>query len=225
MDESHYLVPTATLDFDHPEVMSFIEEHTSDGSHARDNSVALYYAVRDLFRYDPYRIELTVPGIRASATLEKGYGWCVSKAVLLAACCRGAGIPARLGFGDVRNHLSTSRMREWMQTDIFYWHGFTEILLEGRWLKATPAFNLALCKRFRISPLEFNGVADSIFHPFDEDGNRHMEYVNGRGHFADLPLEQIRKTFASKYKKLIGHESSNFENDVNQENSFKVSST
>lgn len=225
MDDSHYLVPTPTLNFDHPEVAAFVEEHSSTDANARENSISLYYAVRDLFRYDPYRIELTVPGIRASSTLEKGYGWCVSKAVLLAACCRGAGIPARLGFGDVCNHLSTRRMREWMQTDVFYWHGFTEILLEGRWLKATPAFNLALCKRFRILPLEFNGMVDSIFHPFDEDGNRHMEYVNGRGHFADLPLEQIKQTFLDKYKKLNDDESCSFENDVNQENVFNTPST
>ena len=109
------------------------------------------------------------------------------------------GIPARLGFADVRNHLSTERMRQVMGTDIFYWHGFTEIHLDGRWVKATPAFNIELCDKFGLLPLEFDGHADSIYHRFDRAGHRHMEYVAERGSYDDVPLARIIADFRAGY--------------------------
>ena len=145
------------------------------GADERERAVALYLAVRDGFRYDPYRVDLTPAGMRASAVIEKGHGWCVTKAALLAAACRASGIPARVGFADVRNHLSTERLRRALQTDIFYWHGYAEMRLGGRWIKATPAFNLELAERFGLLPLAWDGREDSIYHPFDRAGHRHME--------------------------------------------------
>jgi transglutaminase-like putative cysteine protease len=127
----------------------------------------------------------------------------VPKAVLLAAVCRAAGIPARLGFADVRNHLSTERMRKNMETEIFYWHGYTDIWIDGAWRKATPAFNLSLCQKFGLLPLDFDGRADSIYHPFDASGNRHMEYVAQRGAFNDLPLDEIMVDFRIHYPRWI----------------------
>ncbi len=192
------LTATRMIDSDHPSVIEYAQQNAADGS-ARDRAVALFYAVRDDFRYDPYRIDLTADGMKASTVLRNGYGWCVPKATLLAAACRAVGIPARLGFADVRNHLSTERMRQVMGTDIFHWHGFTEIMLDDRWVKATPAFNIELCDRFGLLPLEFNGRDDSIYHRFDRHGHEHMEYVAHRGSFDDVPLEQIVADFAAQY--------------------------
>jgi transglutaminase-like putative cysteine protease len=191
---------TPVIDADHPAVIAFARETTEGCATDRERAVRLYYRVRDGIRYDPYRLDFTIPGLRASTTLARGYGWCVPKAVLLAAGCRALGIPARLGFADVRNHLSTERMRREMKTDIFYWHGYTAIFLGGRWLKATPAFNIELCRKFRLRPLEFDGERDAIFHPFDLLGRRHMEYVNYRGEFDDLPLEAMLATFRRHYR-------------------------
>ncbi|HOF51888.1 MAG TPA: transglutaminase-like domain-containing protein, partial [Rhodoferax sp.] len=117
---------------DHPAVVAFAREH-AQGATDRERAVALYYAVRDGFRYDPYSLDLTPKGMQASTVLETGLGWCVPKATLLTAVCRAAGIPARLGYADVRNHLSTERMRQSMQTDVFVWHGFSDIWLDGAW--------------------------------------------------------------------------------------------
>ena len=197
------LRPTTFIDSDHPAVRAFATEHAR-GANERERAVALVYAVRDGFRYDPYRIDLSPAGMKASTVLANGYGWCVPKATLLAAVCRAAGIPARLGFADVRNHLSTERMRQTMKTDLFVWHGYTDIWIDGAWRKATPAFNLALCERFGLLPLEFDGLHDSIYHPFDRSGQRHMEYVHQRGSFDDLPLAQILKTFAEVYGNMLG---------------------
>ena len=192
------LAATALVDSDDPAVAEFARRH-AQGADDRARAVALYYAVRDDFRYDPYRIDLSPRGMRASTVLATGYGWCVTKAALLAAACRALGIPARLGYADVRNHLSTERMRQTMKTDIFVWHGYTDIWLDGAWRKATPAFNLSLCERFGLLPLEFDGVADSIYHPFDRAGNRHMEYVRQRGAFDDMPLAEIAADIARTY--------------------------
>lgn len=198
-----YLAPTATLDFEHPGVQAFVAAHDRPGADPRTRSVALYYAVRDEIRYDPYAIELTPRGLSASHALETGRGWCVSKAVLLAACCRAIGIPARLGYADVKNHLSTARLRAMMQTDEFRWHGYTAILLGGQWLKATPAFNIELCEKFGLHPLEFDGRADSIYHPFDREGRQHMEYLRYRGEFADVPVAEMTAQFMSFYAHLM----------------------
>lgn len=190
--------PTALIDSDHPAVVAFAAAQ-GRGSDDRERVVALYYAVRDGFRYDPYRIDLSPRGMRASTVLANGHGWCVPKATLLAAACRALGIAARVGFADVRNHLSTERMRQAMQTDVFHWHGYTEIRIDGAWRKATPAFNLELCQRFDLLPLEFDGRSDSLYHPFDRHGRRHMEYVAQRGSFDDVPLERITADFARLY--------------------------
>lgn len=193
-----HLAATPAIDSDHPAVQAFAREHAR-GANQRERAVALTYAVRDGFRYDPYRIDLSLAGMRASRVLENGYGWCVPKATLLAAVARAAGIPARLGFADVRNHLSTERMRATMKTDLFIWHGYTELWLDGAWRKATPAFNIELCEKFGLLPLQFDGVHDSLYHAFDRSGRRHMEYVNQRGHFDDLPLAQITADFRTVY--------------------------
>ena len=187
MEQLELTAATSTIESSHPAIADFAQLHCDGASSRGEQAVKLFYAVRDGIRYDPYQIDLTIEGMKASTTLRTRHGWCVSKAVLLAACARHVGIPARLGFSDVRNHLSTERLRQRMRTDVFYWHGYTEMLLDGKWVKATPAFNVELCRKFRLWPLEFDGRNDSLYHPFDVEGNRHMEYVNERGAYADLP--------------------------------------
>jgi transglutaminase-like putative cysteine protease len=214
------LTSTALIDGDHPLVQGFSRKHAS-GADDRERAVSLYYAVRDGFRYDPYRIDLSVAGMRASHVLEIGVGWCVTKAALLAAAARAAGIAARVGYADVRNHLSTERMRQTMKTDLFVWHGYTELWLDGAWVKATPAFNIELCDRFGLLPLEFDGRADSLYHPFDKAGHRHMEYVHEHGSFNDMPLARIVEDFDRVYPGMVAAnsalKSASFEADVGRE--------
>lgn len=216
---NEYLQPASSIDSDHPAVIAYTHEVLSGHEHedATARAVRLYYAVRDGFRYDPYAVDLSPPGMRASSVLAAGRGWCVPKATLLAAVCRVAGIPAAVGFADVRNHLSTERMRQMMNSDIYYWHGYTALHLDGHWLKATPAFNLALCERFGLQPLEFDGHADSIYHPYDLAGNRHMEYLQMRGEFADVPLDRILPDLQRFYPQWTALSGASFEADVARE--------
>src|SRR3954447_19881795 len=198
---NEYLQPARFIDSAHPAVTAFSAEH-GKGSSDPERAVALYYAVRDRVRYNPFQNFTLDESFRASVCLERGEAWCVPKAALLAACARAAGIPARVGFADVKNHLTTPQLTKKMGTDLFVFHGYAELELEGKWLKATPAFNLALCEKFRVKPLEFDGRNDSIFHPFDADDRRHMEYLRSRGSFTDVPVDEIREAFREYYPRL-----------------------
>ncbi len=215
---SQYTQATPFMDFDHESVQTFANEHAGNSSNQTDQAIRLYYAVRDGIRYNPYKFDLSLDGLKASTTLAVGEGWCVPKAALLAACCRALGIPARLGYADVRNHLSTARMREAMKTDIFHWHGYTALYLKDKWIKSTPAFNIELCERFHFKPLDFDGQNDSIYHPFDLEGNRHMEYVSFRGEFDDVPLQIMQESFNEVYKgTLFSEDDADFYKDVENE--------
>ncbi|MCX7962326.1 MAG: transglutaminase family protein [Burkholderiales bacterium] len=196
-----YLQPGRYIDSAHPQVAAFARAQAR-GADDRERAVALYYAVRDGIRYNPFLDFSDDAVFRASDVLAAGQGFCVGKAALLAACARAVGIPARVGFADVKNHLTTPALRARMGTDLFVYHGYTELFLAGRWVKATPAFNRELCERFRVRPLEFDGREDSIFHPFDEDNRRHMEYVRERGAFADVPAAEIQQAFREHYPPL-----------------------
>jgi transglutaminase-like putative cysteine protease len=210
---------TPTIETEHPAIREYARLHGT-GDDPLTRAVNLYFAIRDQIRYDPYSSDVSIEGLKASTTLASGRGWCVTKAILLAACCRNIGIPARLGFADVRNHMSTARLRSLMRTDIFYWHGYTSLHLQGKWVKATPAFNIGLCEKFRLKPLDFNGLEDSIYHPFDLEGNLHMEYLNFRGEHDDTPMEEMAQTFAEEYGDLLANGlHGNFDQEVEQETS------
>ncbi|MBU0462360.1 MAG: transglutaminase family protein [Proteobacteria bacterium] len=198
-----YLNPTYYIDSDHSAVVEFASRNCKSGEKEIEKAVQLYNAVRDGIRYNPYSIEPLKESMKASSVLNKGHGYCVAKAVLLAACARSQKITARLGFADVKNHLNTERLKKLMGTDVFVYHGFTELFLNNKWVKATPAFNLELCNNFNVRPLEFDGEKDSIFHPFDKSGNKHMEYVKDHGAFADLPWDMLLAGMMKSYPKYF----------------------
>jgi len=187
-DPATCLKPTDFLDADHPTVVAFARTVTEGAHSDQERAALLFRVVRDRLRYDPYSVTADPTDYRSSTVAGRTAAYCVPKAVLLAGAARAVGIPSRVGFADVRNHLQSERLREQMQTDLFICHGFTELYLHDRWLKATPTFNVELCERFGVQPLEFDGSADALLHEHDASGRRHMEYVRYRGGFTDLPL-------------------------------------
>jgi transglutaminase-like putative cysteine protease len=193
------LAPTAYLDSDSDAVRGFVARVTDGAADAGETARRLFAAVRDEIRYDPYSLSADPADYRASAVLEAGSAYCVPKAVALTAAARAAGIPARLGFADVRNHLQSERLLAAMGTDLFVYHGYSAIWIRGHWRKASPAFNRELCERFGVAPLDFDGRSDALLHPYTGSGERHMEYVRDHGLFADLPFEQIMAAYAATY--------------------------
>ncbi len=199
-----YTRPTYYIDSDSPSVTTFAQKASGGGTTDREKAVNLYYAVRDGFPYNPYRFTLEKEKYKASFTLAAGEGFCIQKAILLAATARALGIPARLGFGNVINHLATQRLKELMGSDLFVFHGYTELFIDGKWVKATPAFNREMCEKFGTIPLEFDGVSDSVFHPYDRNGNLHMEYVHNYGSFDDMPYELMIEEMKKYYPQWFG---------------------
>jgi transglutaminase-like putative cysteine protease len=193
------LAPTPIVDSDHKTVRDYAFQ-TIDGSREPvDRAVRLYLAVRDNILYDPYSPFYLAEHYRASYVLKRGRSFCVPKASLLCALGRASGIPSRVGFADVRNHLATKQLLDFIGSNLFVYHGFVEFYLEGRWVKATPAFNSSLCRRHKVPPLEFNGREDSLFQAYNLENKKFMEYVNFCGIYADVPVDQIVDAWKRAY--------------------------
>jgi transglutaminase-like putative cysteine protease len=196
-----YLRPTQFIDSDSPEVIAYVHKHMTESMTDPEKAVALYLAVRDDISYDPYHIILDPSVISGSQTLKRKSGYCIEKSLVLAAFGRAAGIPSRLGFSIVQNHLSSEKFVKLLRSDKFVFHGYNEFWLDNKWVKCTPAFNKSLCEKFGTIPLEFDGIHDSIFQQFSADGKKYMQYVHEYGQFNDLPYDY----FVSEIKKHYGH--------------------
>ena len=197
-----YLSPAEFIDSDHAGVRAKAVAAVGSVSDPVEQARVLYRAVRDEVRYDPY-IDYTDPETyRASSVLAKGHGYCVGKASVYVALCRATGIPARLGLADVKNHLATPRLLEAVGTDMFAYHGYVEIKLGQGWIKATPTFNVSLCERLGVPPLEFSGEADALLQPFDAKGREFMSYVTQHGTFFDVPTKFLIGEMIRLYPKL-----------------------
>ncbi|WP_066947627.1 transglutaminase-like domain-containing protein [Streptomyces lushanensis] len=191
--------PTDFLDYESDSVQSFVDEAVTDrGADKRRLAVELYYAVRDEVFYEVYGADLSPQGLRASHTASIRKGFCLHKSTLYAAACRAVGIPARVHYGDVRNHLASDRLRGHMGGDVFF-HGLNAVHLDGKWVKATPVFNKILCRLYGMTPLEFDGTADSLYHPFDDKELHSMEFLVDHGSFDDVPYEFVMANMRRKH--------------------------
>jgi transglutaminase-like putative cysteine protease len=197
--DNKYLTPTSIIDSDHRAVIAYARETIGGSKDPIEQAIKIYYAVRDGIWYSPYYPFYLPEHYQASNILKSGRGYCVCKASLLCALGRSCEIPSRIGFADVRNHLATKQLIEFLGTDLFVYHGFVEFYLKGKWVKATPAFNLELCKRHRVEPLEFNGLEDSIFQPYSLEKKQFMEYVADHGTYADIPVQTIVAAWKEAY--------------------------
>ncbi len=199
MSVDSYTKPTNIIDSNNPEIIKFARKVVGNSKDPVEKAVRIFYAVRDEIWYDPYTPFYRPEHYRASEVLKRKRGFCIPKAVLLCALGRSLGIPSRLAFFDVRNHLITKQLFEYFGTDLFVFHGVTEFYLNGKWVKATPAFNAELCQIHKVPPLEFNGKEDAIFQAFNLEKKKFMEYVRFRGTYADLPLQEILNAFKEAY--------------------------
>jgi transglutaminase-like putative cysteine protease len=197
-----YLKATSIIDSDHPDIRAFAKEKIGDAIDPVERAVRLYYAVRDGIWYDPYYPFFLPEHYRASNVLKGRRGFCIPKLSLLCAAGRASGIPSRAGFATVRNHLATRQLLDFLGSDLFVFHGFTEFFLEEKWVKATPAFNRELCGRHGVEPLEFNGREDSIFQPYNSEKKRFMEYIEFHGSYPDIPVQEI----VSAWQRIYGRE-------------------
>ncbi|NIR52694.1 transglutaminase [candidate division KSB1 bacterium] len=205
-----YLKPGRFTDSASPAVIDYAKTVTRNEDRDVDKAVALYYAIRDGFQYNPYHLDLRPQSLKASALLSRDYGYCVEKANLLAASARALGIPSRLGFANVKNHIATEKLEKILRTDVLVFHGYAELFLDGRWIKATPAFNRQLCEKLNVDPLEFDGTGDSMFQQYNREGGNFMEYLHDYGHFPDVPydlfLQELKKHYPHVFEEQRRYE-------------------
>jgi transglutaminase-like putative cysteine protease len=188
-----YLKPTSIVDSDHPLVKDKAQEITKGQKEVIEKARSLFYFVRDHIRYNPYLPRYLPEHFRASNTLARGEGFCIQKASLLIALSRAVGIPARFHFVILRNHVLPEKIAELLVSNVIPDHGFVEFYLDGRWVGATPAFDLEMCQKYGIIPVEFDGRNEAKFHSHTQDGKLHIEYILDRGTYTDVPIEEIKE--------------------------------
>jgi len=196
-----YLQPTEFFDFNKKSVSKKAIEITGDLKTEKEKAIGLFYWVRDEIKYNMLTyIPDVKANFRASVTLRRRNGFCVSKSILLSSFARVIGIPARIHLVDLINHKISQKIIDFMGTNVMHYHGYSEFYLDGKWVKLTPSFDPQTALKGKFFPMcEFDGECDAVFPEYDNDGNRFGEYVMDRGVHADLPLDDIAKVFEEKY--------------------------
>lgn len=195
-----YLISTYTIDCEEKSVKQQTQTLTNSRETTIEKPVTVFYFVRDQIKYNPYVPLYTLDNNRASATLFRGEGYCVQKAILMTALVRAAGIPACLGFADIRNYIVPEKIAKAMKgNNLFIYHGYVVLYVDGRWVKATPTFDIKMCEENSIIPVEFNGGHDAQFHRYNKKGKLHIEYVQDHGYYDDLPWEQMCEARTGHY--------------------------
>lgn len=200
-----HLAVSFFFDHDAPAVAAIADSVLPNSEDPIAIARALYLEVRDGLRYSPWNVATAPDGFRASVVAARDFaegGHCIDKAVLLGACARRRGIPARLHFANVRNHIGTEELERQLGTDLLVFHGYVELWLGGRWVAATPAFNRGLCDKLGVAPLEFDGVHDSIFQAYDRKAGRFMEYVHDYGSYDEIPFALMVGEWRRYYPKF-----------------------
>ena len=218
---ARYLKCTAVIDCDAQSVREKAEALTrclvTDG----EKAVTLYYFVRDDIKHDAYAPTYEMEKYKASATLQRGGGHCEHKAVLLAALCRAVGIPARLGFVDMRDHRLSEKFRRMLGGDnLVIQHGYVEVYINGKWIHACPAYDLETCQKHKFVPVDFDGISDAKDSPYDQEGRPHIEHVKDHGHYEDFPWDWIVR-YRKEWVERIGMEWKEFAQTWNPESSIQ----
>ena len=195
----NYLLPTYFFNFENESIQNLIKEFQPNSLSQKEKAIQVYLKIRDGWRYNAYRINFNKEAFRASEISQRSDGHCIDKAVLLTTCLRGLGIPARVHFAKVKNHIAVEKLVEKFGTNELTPHGMVDILLNGKWVKSSPAFNTSLCDKYNVEPLGFDGENDSIFQEYNREGNEFMEYIEDYGHFEDLPLSFILQNMKEHY--------------------------
>jgi len=190
---------TYFFDYTHPIIQTKIKEWTSEATSLKEKAIELYYAIRDGYYYNPYKINFAAEYAKSSDIINRKEGHCLDKATLLISCCRAIGIPSKLHLVKVKNHIAVEKLVEAYGTDELTPHAFAELYIDGKWVKATPAFNRSLCDLLNVDVLEFDGETDSLFQEYDKDGGQFMEYLEDYGCFDDLPMEFIVENMKAHY--------------------------
>lgn len=198
-----YLEPTFYFDFENSSIQKLISDYKNESISDKEKAISIYIKIRDQWKYDPYSISFSKENYRSSFIAKKSTGNCVEKSILLIACLRALGIPARLHLGKVKNHIAVERLIEKFGSNELSPHGMVNVYLNNKWLKMSPAFNASLCKKFNVEPLEFDGENNSFLQQYNTEGSKFMEYIDDYGPFEDVPLEFMIRMLKEHYPHIF----------------------
>lgn len=205
-----FLKETIFLDFNSLALNDFLKD-IDPFEEKKNIAISLYEKVRESFLYDPYHLDLRHAALKASSVLLKKRAWCVEKAIVLATCARKFGIPSRLGYAIVINHIGVEKLQQYLRREEIVFHGYVELFLNDNWIKCTPSFDSRICRLSHVSVLNWDGENDSLFQPYQGD-ERFMEYVYDYGTFADVPIDLMNTEMKKYYPHLFEevHDSKDF---------------
>ena len=200
-----YLQPTYFVDTEQPDIRRFVKNTIGNEIDKKKIAIKLYYAIRDGWKYNPYNIDLHHTVLKASNLFNRANksGYCTEKACLLIACLRIADIPSRFCFFDVKNHIGVEKLIKILGTDVLAFHACCDVYIDGKWVKATPAFNIELCEHLGVEPLEFDGENDSVFQEYNKSGGMFMEYLKNYGTFHDIPHDMFVMVLHQNYPQFF----------------------
>lgn len=207
-----YTEPSEFIDSNNIKVRELTNDIVGNLKDNTEITKKLFFEIRDRYSYVPFKMDVTREGLKASSQVDRETGYCVSKALLLSACLRSKGIPARACFFNVRNHLGTGKLEAALKTDLIVFHGAAEVYLKDKWIKLVPAFDRALCEKLGVSTIDFDGENDAIFQEFKPtDGqvskSGFMEYTHEYGSFTDFPYDlavgELRKHYPDAFDESV----------------------
>ena len=211
-----YLQETEFFDISSDYVQETLEKLELNGLSEKETAIKLFYHVRDSIGYSIKPVNLEKYTYTASLVLQQKKSFCIPKAIALGTLARAAGIPSRIHFVDFINHRLSDDLEKMWGTKVMAAHCYTELYIENKWVKATPALDKAICDRHNFKTVEFDGENDALLHSLDRDGNPHAEYVKDRGTQPDMSLRLVASVFKEVYDGV---------NDGFIEKNFKAAST
>lgn len=198
-----YLKCTEFIDCDKRLIKDKALDITTGLQTDKEKAVALYYFVRDGIKHNAYAELYDSDNFKASAILKAGNGVCQQKAILLVALARAAEIPARIGLIDIYDHLISDTFREMIGgINVLPLHGYADLYIDGKWIHASPAYDIEICRKKRFIPVEFDGVNDAKDSTHDLDGKPHVEHIKYHGPYDDFPWDEIQKYYLEWAGKL-----------------------
>ena len=127
-------------DYDHPTIKKLAARLTRPETTPRGKLDRIFHYVRDDIRFG---FPMNGDFVKASETIQLGYGQCNTKATLLLALCKAAGIPARIHFSLITKDIQKGFFR-----GLAYWlmpkeisHSWIEVEIEDQWRRIDTFIN------------------------------------------------------------------------------------
>lgn len=197
-DPAEALGATDVIEADAPAIRELAQRVAGDAEGA-EAARLLFEWVRDEIDYDMSPEISSRDDWKATATVERGNGFCQQKAVLLAALLRARDIPAGIVVQDLLDHKIPAHYIELIGSQRLEAHGLTCAFLDGSWIRLDPTLPRSFVARKRYRLVEFDGEHDAVLATTDADGEPHFEILQELGTTPDLPDEIVELTLGFEW--------------------------